>query len=360
MKRPNQFFCITALALLVSGCNQAQDNHPIIPRAKTVQVVELAEPDSRSTKHFSGVVGAIDSADLSFRIPGTIESVLVSKGDMVKKGQIIATLDPHDYQVTVQELEARLLEAESAHKLAKAELKRVKQATNDDAIAAVNLDRAISGYERSLAAIKVVQKNIQRAKDMLSYTELKAPFDGVVGSVNNEKFEQVIPGVAFATLQNDMQLEVDIDVPENLISEFELGQIGAVTWYQGNTELVGNVSEIAPIPHLIKQTYTVTYTLEKGDERLFPGKVVSVSASLGSENEDHCVPYSALVGEKQSMHVNLVRENRIVSTPVNLRSIDAYQACVQAEMQSGDLVVVSGSQYLADGDKVGNIVVRTQ
>ncbi|MCV5664160.1 biotin/lipoyl-binding protein, partial [Escherichia coli] len=86
-----------------------------------------------------------------FRVPGTVESVFVNKGSVVEKGQVIATLDKHDYQVSLEELQARMLEAQSAHKLAKAELKRVKQATSDDAIASVNLDRAISSYERSLS-----------------------------------------------------------------------------------------------------------------------------------------------------------------------------------------------------------------
>ncbi|MCV6037316.1 HlyD family secretion protein, partial [Escherichia coli] len=87
--------------------------------------------------------------------------MFVNKGSVVEKGQVIATLDKHDYQVSLEELQARMLEAQSAHKLAKAELKRVKQATSDDAIASVNLDRAISSYERSLSAVKVVEKNIQ-------------------------------------------------------------------------------------------------------------------------------------------------------------------------------------------------------
>lgn len=58
------------------------------------------------------------------------------------------------------------------------------------------------------------------------------------------------------------------------------------------------------------------------------------------------------------MHVNLVRQDRVVSTPVDLQSIDAYQACVRGELQGGDYVVVSGSHYLADGDSAENLIVR--
>ncbi|ETX83917.1 hlyD secretion family protein, partial [Vibrio parahaemolyticus EKP-028] len=158
---------LSTIALSLLGCNQAQPQVEEPSASRPVQVIEVNERNEELNKSFSGIVKAKETASLSFRVPGTVESVFVNKGSVVEKGQVIATLDKHDYQVSLEELQARMLEAQSAHKLAKAELKRVKQATSDDAIASVNLDRAISSYERSLSAVKVVEKNIQRAKDAL-------------------------------------------------------------------------------------------------------------------------------------------------------------------------------------------------
>lgn len=360
MNRFSSLSIAVGLAIGLTGCNQAQVIEQPQVSQKTLQVVELADSQSLSAKHFSGVVHSQETAGLAFRVPGTITHIHVKKGQSVEKGQLIAQLDPHDYQVALEELQAKKLEAESAHKLAKAELKRIKQATQDDAIASVNLDRAISGYERSLSAIKVVDKNIQRAKDTLRYTELRAPFDGVIGRVDYDSHEQVLPGISVATLQDNMQLEVEVDVPESLIEDFAIGQTGAVSWYQSKTALNAQVTEIAPLPHLIKQTYTVTYRIDGAAQTLFPGKAVSVTTQLSTMQDAYCVPYSALIGEKQDMHVNLVRAHTVVSTPVELQSLDAYQACVKGEMQNGDYVVVSGSHYLSDGDRADKIVVRVQ
>ncbi|MFM2587409.1 efflux RND transporter periplasmic adaptor subunit [Vibrio sp. TBV020] len=360
MNRLNSLGIAVGMALGLTGCNQAQVVEQPQLSQKTIQVIELADTQSQSAKHFSGVVHSQETAGLAFRVPGTITQIYVKKGQSVEKGDLIAELDPHDYQVTLEELQARKLEAESAHKLAKAELKRVKQATQDDAIASVNLDRAISGYERSLSAIKVVDKNIQRAKDTLNYTQLRAPFDGVIGSVDFDTHEQVLPGIAVATLQDNLLLEVEVDVPENMIEAFEVGQKGAVSWYQSKTVLNAQVTEIAPLPHLIKQTYTVTYRIDSTSKQLFPGKSVSLTTHLTSEQDAFCVPYSAIVGEKQNMHVNLIRKHQVVRTPVELQSLDAYQACVMGEMHGGDYVVVSGSHYLADGDRADKLVVRLQ
>ncbi|MEZ9904453.1 efflux RND transporter periplasmic adaptor subunit [Vibrio breoganii] len=349
----------STVVLLLSACQQIESTPKLASKPqRSIQVVELKDPSFKSTKQFTGVVHSQEKAGVAFRVPGTINELLVNKGDSVKKGQTIARLDPHDYQVALEELEARMLEAKSAHKLAKAELARIEQAIEDDAIAGVNLDRAISGYERSLSAVKVVQKNIQRAEDTLSYTELKAPFSGVIGSVNYEQHEQILPGIAVVSLQNNDELEVDIDVPENLIHEFKSDQPVQVTWYQAKEPLLATVSEIATEPHLIKQTYTVTMTLDKPSDVIFPGKSVTVLANLSLVDSSYCVPYSALLGNKNDMRVHVVEEGIIAPRSVDLDSIDANTACIKGDFSTGDQVVISGTHYLEEGDKADKITVR--
>lgn len=361
----NKLWHKTAISLSVivalSGCNQqtpAVESGP--SNALNVQVIQLEDEATRSKKQFSGLVKAHQEVSLSFRVPGTIETIAIKAGDRVEKGQLIAQLDDHDYQVALQELEAKMLEAQSAHKLANAELKRVQQATLDDAIAQVNLDRAISGYERSLSAIKVVEKNIQRAKDTLRYTQLKAPYDGVIGRVDFEAYEQTLPGVAIATLQDSDQYEIEVDVPESLIHHFQLGQTGEVSWYQSPTSLDAVVTEIGPTPHLIKQTYPVTYRINQQHQDLFVGKSVSLSASITQPTSAHCIPYSALSGEGQSLHINVVRDHSIEQVPVKLQFIDASQACIKGNLNLGENVVVSGTHYLSQGDQVAQMIVRNQ
>ena len=358
----NRLFKTTALGaatLALFGCNQSQNTFTEPESPRPIQVVEVTGENTALNKSFSGIVQAKETASLSFRVPGTVDRVLVKKGDHVEKGQIIATLDPHDYQVSLEELQARMLEAKSAHKLAKAELKRVKQATDDDAIASVNLDRAISGYERSLSAVKVVEKNIQRAQDALAYTTLRAPFSGSIGEVRIDAFEQTLPGVSVATLQQDGQWEVDIDVPENMIRQFNLGQTAALSWYGSEQTYRANVAEIAPKKHLIKQTYPVTLAIDSISSELFNGKAVTVTTSFQPYQSSYCFPYSAILGEKKTLHVNVVRDAIVHTEPVSLQSIDSHQACVSGAFHQGDYVVISGTHYLQAGDNTPNLTIKT-
>ena len=214
-------------------------------------MIQLEPLSHQVEKSFTGKLQSSETAGVAFRVPGTIQNVMVSVGDSVKKGQPLAQLDPHDYQVALEELQARALLKQNPHtSWLRSELARVKQAIADNAIADVNLDRAISGYERSEAAVKVVEQNIRRAKDSIRYTELLAPFDGVWSRhLTSISLNKSLPGISVFTIHNPDQLEVKIQVPENLIHEFQPNQTAGINWYGSEEKLIGHATEIATSPH---------------------------------------------------------------------------------------------------------------
>ncbi|MGF1868805.1 efflux RND transporter periplasmic adaptor subunit [Photobacterium indicum] len=357
--------CLVApiTAAILSGCTDAPamtaDKSP-----RPIQVIQLKALDSTSVKRFSGVLESADSANLAFRVPGTITEILFNAGDTILQGQVIARLDPNDYQVTVLELDARLAEAKAAHKLAALELKRVKQATGDNAIAEVNLDRAISGYERSKAMVQVVQQNLRKAQDALSYTELKAPFDGVIGHRFFDQFEQAAPGIPAFALHQPNQLQAVIDVPENLANQFisiKRAQIQQrqsqpqinVSWYGSQQSIPATLKEISTIPDPIKQTFTVTFLLSQTDDSLLAGKAIQLNVPFQQMNNQYCVPYSSLISSNNQQSVFLVKDNIAVQTPVSVNALNANKACITGKLQAGDKVVTAGVHFLETGIQVG-------
>ena len=369
-------YSLLATTLLpLIGCNPSAITEPSVTSAPSsasikvtqeqpIQVIQLEPLANQAQKSFTGKLKSSETAGVAFRVPGTIQSILVSTGDTVVKGQPLAELDPHDYQVTLEELQARALEAKSARKLAKVELARVKQAIDDNAIANVNLDRAISSYERSEAAVKVVEQNIRRAKDSIRYTQLLAPFDGVVASSKFDHYEQVLPGTSVFTIHNPDQLEVTIDVPENLIHKFSPDQQSKISWYGSKLDLTAYASEISTQPHPIKQTYSVTYRLAPiGDDRvsrqLLPGKAVTLSTQLDDISNNFCLPYSAIVNQSGIEQVFTVENEQAQGVMVSVMSLKKDSACVESTLKGGDYVVVSGSQYVIEGQHFSNIQVKS-
>ncbi|MEZ9445720.1 efflux RND transporter periplasmic adaptor subunit [Vibrio sp. 10N.222.54.F12] len=354
-------FKYTVIALSLTalfGCNDSEATAPQ-KQARPIQVIQLEPLSHTAEKSFTGKIQSSETAGVAFRVPGTIQNMMVSVGDSVKKGQPLAQLDPHDYQVALEELQARALEAKSAHKLATSELVRVKQAIADNAIADVNLDRAISGYERSEAAVKVVEQNIRRAKDSIRYTQLLAPFDGVVAASNFDQYEQVMPGISVFTIHNPDKLEVKIQVPENLIHEFKPNQSSVIDWYGSETKLIGYAAEISTSPHPIKQTYAVTYHVDSTDKSALPGKAVTLTTQLGEASSNFCLPYSALVNQTGIEQVFTVKNEQAHGVTVDVISMSENTVCVESTLNDGDFVVVSGAQYVVEGQYFSNIQVKS-
>jgi RND family efflux transporter MFP subunit len=320
---------------------------------RSVEVTELHPESFYSQKQFTGVIQSSQKSKLSFRVPGVIEEVLVKEGESVKKGQLLARLDPHDFEVHLSELMARRDEATAAFDLAKIELDRIKQATDDDAIAKVNLDRAISGFKRSEAMVNVMQKNIQKAQDALSYTQLKAPFDGVIAQQKIDVFEQVIPGISIFTLHKLDTLEAVIDVPENMIEQLNSVEKAKVQWYNSNTIIDATFQEKSTQPDPIKQTYKVSFKLANVPKGILPGKSITLSIAVEPEEDNFCLPYSAIVGEHSSQNIFTVEQGKINTVPVQVETLNANLVCLKGDLKTGQKVVVTGAPFFKQGDSVG-------
>lgn len=356
MNNPTQLSILAiTLTVALTGCTdsqvQAVDKSP-----RPVNVIELGDHKAKYQQYFAGSLQSAAKAEVAFRVPGTIETVFVAPGDHVIKGQILAQLDPHDYQVALLELQARLAEAESSHKLAESELRRVKQAISENAIATVNLDRARSAYERTKAAISIVQQNITKAEDAIRYTTLRAPFDGVIGAQHAEQFEQVLPGVPVFKVHRPNELEAVIDVPESLIQHFHQGQAAQIFWHGKAEKLTAVAKEVGTVPHAIKQTYTVTFTLTQTDESALPGKSVIVEADFGSAANVFCLPYSTVFKREGQHYVYGVTQQQAIPHAVNVSNMLGDEICVSGELQQGDIIITSGVGFLKPEQAVGELI----
>ncbi|GEA50778.1 hemolysin D [Vibrio inusitatus NBRC 102082] len=354
----NQVVQISTIAFALSsviGCSEVETS-VADKSARPVNVIQLGSVNESHLQHFPGRLESASQANVSFRVPGLIQDVFVSPGDEVTKGQKLAKLDDHDYNVVLLELQARLAEAQSTFNLASIELKRVKQATSENAIASINLDRARSGYQRARAAVKVVNQNIKKAEDAIRYTTLLAPFDGVVGEQYLEQFEQVLPGVPVFNVHKPSTLEAVINVPETLISKINSGQPAEVTWFGSERIISATVKEVGTVPHLIKQTYTVSLSLDERNIDELPGKAIAVTVDLENAANSYCVPYTALKGVEGEYSLMVVEDGHAIEKQVKVDHLQASTACVIGDLSDRDYLIAAGVNYLEDNDAVGKLI----
>ncbi|MGL6151351.1 MAG: biotin/lipoyl-binding protein, partial [Aeromonas sobria] len=135
LSHPGTTVLSSTLLLLLSGCGADATTPPSQQPAqlRAVQVMTLADPVATRAHKFSGVLKSAHTTDLSFRVHGMLQELVATEGTQVRKGELLARLDPHDFQVSVSQGEAQLAEATAAHQLARIELARIKRACADNA-----------------------------------------------------------------------------------------------------------------------------------------------------------------------------------------------------------------------------------
>ncbi|QSX36580.1 efflux RND transporter periplasmic adaptor subunit [Shewanella sedimentimangrovi] len=349
---------LAALLLLLCGCNGAQQ---MSPEQVRVQTFTIPKTENEMIRVFNGVSRAQDLTQLSFRIPGRIASIPVSKGQVVKQGQVLALLDKKDFEIILSDRRARL-------EVTAKQAERAKQLVDQQLMAQAE-------YDQLQAQFLVAQAQARQAELNLQYTELKAPFDGTVSDVFPKSFENVQPGTPIVSMHKSERIEVAVQVPDVLIavsrpvdqshpkSELKVSfEAFPEVWFKGS--LLEITSEKDPA----SQTYiaTVAVELDEGYKVLegMPAKVeVDLAKVTYSFSRQFKVPVAAVVMpdgsdiDRQDAGVWLFdpASNQVHFQPVTLGVITGDRIEIRAGLSEGQMIVTQGLSRLVEGQQVERI-----
>lgn len=191
-------FCMT---LFSSGCTEEPETVVV---AAPVRLFALGETVAEPFRRFPGEVSALQTAEMSFDVPGRMIERPARQGAVMNKGDLLARLDPENFQSNVDSARARFTNARD-------ELARQTQLRDRGVISVAELDRFRTEFEVAEAALR-------QAERALEDTRLLAPFDGRVARTLVNNFQTVQAKEPILVFQNISQLEVDIDVPERLMT----------------------------------------------------------------------------------------------------------------------------------------------
>jgi len=198
-------FCLALtgfLLVLLTACSQPVPPPP--PEvARPAKLFTVVGPDEMLMRSFPGEVQASDEASLAFRVRGKLVEFPANRGIPVQQGDLLARLDPSDYQ-------AALNEAQAQYDLAVAQFDRAAELVDRQLVSRAE-------YEQRLALKKVRKSDLTRASNNLDYTQLFAPFDGVVARRLSENFESVAAGQVVLILQTKKMVDIIVDVPESIV-----------------------------------------------------------------------------------------------------------------------------------------------
>jgi len=350
---------LIALTLLVAACG----NHAPPPETvRPVRVTRVQAVDAQSVTAFAGEIKARYEADMSFRVAGKILARNVDLGTAVKKGQVLARLDPQDANLNAAASHATLTAAESDLEFARAELARY-----EDLLAKKFVSQGV--YDGKLNAFKAAQAKRDSARAQASvsgnqanYTTLVADADGVVTAVNAEPGQVVAAGQAVVRLVRVGEKDAVISVAENQLAAVKANPDAKISLWANPTKLyTGKVREIAASADAATRTYTVKVAIEDADDALRWGMSANVGFLGGAAGEAAkqviVVPMTALTqtddasGAKPAVWI-VGADNKVQLKPVAVGQYGENGVVVLSGLAGGETVVTAGVHMLKAGQPV--------
>jgi RND family efflux transporter MFP subunit len=356
MQRTYTIVCSLFTAWLLVAC--AEEPPPRVEAvSRPVKTMVIADADAGGTRAFPARIAAAQRADLAFRVPGSVRELPIKEGDRVKEGDLVARLDPKDFQIVVEDRRATFDKA-------KKNFERGRELIGSGAISQVDFDRLEADFKNAQAALDAAMQD-------LAYTELRAPFDGMVARRLVERFEEVQAKQPIAVLQNVERLEVKFDVPESIIRGLRADSRAAETTAPDRVRVFAKFAdqpqreyplvfkEISTKADPKTQTFEATYLMKQLEQGVvLPGMTATVTVDLSGfvdEGVAFTVPVSAVVGDyKLDPRVWTVDEASMTVSPrpVKVGRLVGDGVEVLDGLEPGARVVTAGTPFLVEGMQV--------
>lgn len=353
-KRFNTIIGLTlAVSLLLTGCSSNEDETVVEKEiVRPVKLITIEPTDAINIRRFPAELKASEEADIAFRVGGQLMQVNVVAGQRVKKGELLAVLDPKDFK-----LEVELAQANQS--LAEAQFKRIQNLLRQGATTQ-------SQYDSTKATLDQANNALQTAKNKLQYTKVYAPFQGVIASVATENFQYISAAAPIMHIQNIEDLDVEFQVPESLVVSIKSTQSD----YQPNVvvdvapdeKLSGTYKEHNTTPDQTTMAYDVSLRLTRNSaskHTLLPGMTANVDIDLSrllGVTKHVVIPVEAVMRHedidtgKSNSTVWVFNKDtgKVNARVVTLGSLQGNQIEITSGLEAGDQVVAAGVSSLTD------------
>ena len=360
-----------------------------IKKIRPIKYAKVEQSPEVETHTFSGVAKAQNETNLSFKVAGTLSAVKVELGDRVKKGQLIATIDPADYNIqtnqarsqkegsiaNVQSAEANAKAAETQLINAQATYDRVAKLYENNSVSLsdyqntkAGLDAAKAQYDAANSQVKAAHtqvnsadQQVQAAGNQVRYTRLISPINGVVTAVQVESNEVVSSGKVIATVSSLGRPEIEVGVPEIFINKIKKGQKVNITFstspdqvFKGTVDQVAYASGNSP-------TYPVIVDLDKSAEQIRPGMAANAAFFFSNNSltkqSKMTVPVEAVgkdntgnfvfVLNKKSDAIYVAEKKVIIIGKLLPKGFELISG-----LEGGEIVATAGLKSLMNGSEV--------
>jgi len=340
-----------SLIATLAGCDRKEEAPPDI---RPVRALTIEPGASSVTNQLTGEIRARYESDLGFRIDGKIVDRPVDVGSVVKKGEVLAKLDPQPRQQDLQSAKADAAAAKATLVKEQAAEARQAQLLKDGYATRAAYDDAVAGLQAAQSQVESTKARLQQAQDNLGYTQLLADADGVITSVTGNIGQVVSAGQAVVRLAQPGEREAAFSVSEAILSAAPTAPPVTVTLASNpSIKVLGQVRYVSPQADPTTRTYEGRVSLPNAPPEMRLGATVIGSASLHSESLVE-LPDSALFEQdgKPAVWIFDAKAGTVSLRPVTVGRYSGDKIVIGGGLNKGDIVVTAGVQKLIPGQKV--------
>lgn len=358
---------LSFLFLLIISCKKEGPKAAMAPQIK---VVEVLKQDVPIYKYFVGQVFGQEDVSINARVQGYLTGIHFIEGDRVKKGDLLYTIDPAEFNAQVAGQESKVAEAQTMYLNSENNLARVKPLAEMDAVSKSELDFANSNRDASLSARKAAEASLEMAKINLSYTKITAPIGGYIGKTKARIGEFVgrSPGpVIVNTISKVENIRVQFFLTEAdylLLAKYAaahkeemkteekveiqlLLSDGSKHPYTGKVDFINREVDASTGAILVQASFPNPELI------LRPGQFARVQIRFKNEKDALLIPQrvvSELQGQYSVFIVNA--ENKIESKSVKIGDKFGDYIIIREGITENDKIVFEGLQKVGSGMEV--------
>jgi RND family efflux transporter MFP subunit len=335
----------------------------VLPQLSFAQVeLGVASPSRGSIVRYVSLPGSLvakQQATLHAKTAGFLKTIAFDKGDSVKQGQLIAELDSPELKADVVRYEAESSTLKPELVFAQQEYDRLQKArqSSPDLILPQMLEKAKAQLDKAKAAFDVVDANAQKARALLAYTKVEAPFDGIVtqrfvdaGALVPAGTSSQASASAIVTLQDLSKIRAQVSVPE-LDAALVAKDQPVVLSVEGLPGKVfsGKVTRFSYALDPVTHTMLVESELANEDLALRPGMYATIKVGVQRHDDALLVPFECLVMEKANAFLFLHVDGKAKKTAITLGFNDGVNVEVAKDPVTGALAIDEKAQVLRVG-----------
>lgn len=309
-----------------------------------------------------GTVTPLQTVNVKTQITGQLTEVYFQEGQMVKKGELLAQVDPRPYEVALQQAIGQQQRDEALLKNAQMDLERYRKLVQQDSIARQQYDTQMSLVRQYEAALVIDQAQVDAAKLNVTYTKIVAPLTGKIGLRMVDKGNYVTMGDAssICVIIQVQPISVLFTIPEDSLplvrQRLKTGEnleVRVLDRSQKNELAVGRLDTTDNVIDLTTGTVKLRAIFDNTDESLFPNQFVNVRLLADTVKDAVVVPVAAIQRGQPGTFVYLAKaDDSVEIRVVELGATDGEKVAILKGLKVGDQVVIDGVDRLRDGAKI--------